>query len=305
MKPTKKYLLTERSWRRKMINMISVCRKKSRAVSPVIATVLLIGLVVIAGVGVALVIFGTVNTPAPIKLDVLYISEFATTDDNILIDQFSVTLQNEERTHVRIELDGFELTFQNGTSIPGWSVNLEVSEILLQARTIRDIPLVCDTINGQELTPQNETIYITVTVFPEGSTSERSAKTFQSDLLVVGDTTGPFSLGLQVSTTNLGSTGLNMNFSASNNGSTNTELSLEFFTGSPESIFFVVNGTTRDRHYFSLARYSSTTFPDDVFLVNATSQATVDDNYLVLVYLWRESDLTILASASVVLTYTG
>ena len=303
MKPLKSRLFTEKSWRRKVIDMINIYQRKSRAVSPVIATVLLIGLVVIAGVGVALVIFGTINTPAPIKVEVLSISEFATTDDDILIDQFSVTLQNEERTNVRIKPDGFELTFSNRTPIPGW--NMDLSEILLQARTILTVPLTCDALNGRQLTPQNDTVYILVTVFPEGATTERSAKTFSSDLLIVGDTAGPFTLGLQVPTTNLGSTGLSMNFSASNNGSTTSGLFLEFSTDSPESIYFIINGTTRDRHYFSLARYTSTTFPDDTFIVNATSQATVDQTYLVLVFLWRESDLTILASAAVFLTFTG
>ena len=67
-------------------------KKKSRGVTPVIATVLLIGLVVIAGIGVALVIFGTINAPPPMKVSILSISDFETTDDNTLIDHFSVTL---------------------------------------------------------------------------------------------------------------------------------------------------------------------------------------------------------------------
>ncbi len=310
MKPVKKYPLTERSWRRKMINMISICRKKSRAVSPVIATVLLIGLVVIAGIVVALVVFGTINTPAPIKVEVLSISEFETTDDNILIDQFSVTLQNEERTNVRIETEGFELekfnsTLENTTLIPGWSMNLEFNEILLPAKAIVTIPLSCDPIFGQELTPHNDSIYIKVTVFPEGSTSKRDAKTFQSDLLMVGDTNGPIFLDLQVNTTNLGDTGINLTFSVATNGSTDANLFLEFTADSSGSLIFIVNGTKQDRHYFSLPRFSTTNFPNDVFTINATSQTTVDENYLVLVFLWSETDLTILASASIVLTYTG
>ena len=55
--------------------------KKRKAISPVIATVLLIGLVVLAGLGVALIIFGTINTPDPLKVEVVSISSFETTDE--------------------------------------------------------------------------------------------------------------------------------------------------------------------------------------------------------------------------------
>ena len=56
-----------------MKKMLTFKRKK-RAISPVIATVLLIGLVVVAGVGVAVVMFGTINSPDPLKLDIISIS---------------------------------------------------------------------------------------------------------------------------------------------------------------------------------------------------------------------------------------
>ena len=73
-----------------MMKTINKIRRKSRAVSPVIATVLLIGLTVVAGVAVAIMLFGAVNTPDPIKVSVLSISDFETTDNDIYIDQFSI-----------------------------------------------------------------------------------------------------------------------------------------------------------------------------------------------------------------------
>ncbi|MCK4847491.1 MAG: hypothetical protein KAT16_00540, partial [Candidatus Heimdallarchaeota archaeon] len=69
-----------------MRNLISFKRRK-RAVSPVIATVLLIGLVVVAGLGVALVMFGTINTPDPLKIEFLSVSSFETTDGDYKVDR--------------------------------------------------------------------------------------------------------------------------------------------------------------------------------------------------------------------------
>jgi hypothetical protein len=273
-----------------------VFRDKRRGVTPVIATVLLIGLVVIAGIGVALVMFGTINTPDPIGVEIVSISDFKTTDDD-------VTLHNEERTNVRVQADAFALRFQNGLDIIGWGMNLDQNEIILPAMAIQTIPLSCDPTDDQnELSPKNDTIYIEVTVFPEGS--PRNERTFQSNLLIIGDTTGPVDLTLQVSPTILKSGGLNLSFNVENFGSTDRNFFLEFSTDSPDKIFFVINDNNATNHYFSLKKYSNTTFPSDVFTIRPKlSNISHDDPIFIFIWLWDQEKSTQLSLATIFLTF--
>ncbi|MHA2227501.1 MAG: archaellin/type IV pilin N-terminal domain-containing protein, partial [Candidatus Hodarchaeales archaeon] len=165
------------------MNLVNLYRKKSRGVSPVISTVLLIALVIVAGIGVALVLFSAVSTPAPFKVEVISISDFKTTDNDIFIDQFEVTIENSERTSVRIGNEAFELiSYENGTSIQGWKMDLDVEELILTANNIMDIPLKCSVDQG-ELIPENDSIYILVTVSPQGN---NNFETFKSKPFIVG-----------------------------------------------------------------------------------------------------------------------
>ncbi|MFX0181708.1 MAG: archaellin/type IV pilin N-terminal domain-containing protein [Candidatus Hodarchaeota archaeon] len=280
-----------------------VFRIKRRGVTPVIATVLLIGLVVIAGIGVALVMFGTINTPDPISVEIVSISDFKTTDNDILIDSFSVTLHNEERTNVRIQADAFVLL--NGTDedddIVGWSMNLDQNEIILPALAIQTIPLSCDPIDEQ-LSPKNDTIYIEVTVFPEGST--RNERTFRSNLLIIGDTSGPVYLDSPASNLILTSEGLNLSFNAANFGSTDRNLFLEFSTDSPDKIYFVINENNATRLYFSISRYSNTTFTDDVFTIKPKlANISHNDRIFIFIWSWDQEKSMQLSIATILLTY--
>ncbi|MFX1283345.1 MAG: hypothetical protein ACFFB5_06800 [Promethearchaeota archaeon] len=275
-------------------------RGKSRGVTPVVATVLLIGLVAIAGIAIALVIFGTINSPPPIEVRILSISDFETTDTNTLIDQFSVTLHNVERTNLRLEVDSFTLEYKNGTMIPGWGMDPKQSEIYLSARTIETIPLICDPIAGIELPPDQDAIYIEVTVFPKDSTSQRSARTFRSNLLLIGSTHGPIFLEYQATTLNLVDTGLKINFITINNGSKDQSFKLELYTNSPENITFTIGNINRTTVLFSIAGYNTTTINVTVF---PTDRVTVGDSYIVVAFLWRQSDLQLVSSVSFVLTY--
>ena len=287
------------------MNIKNSLRYKSRGVTPVIATVLLIGLVVVAGIGVALVVFGTVSTPAPLEVDIVAISEFETTDDDIYIDRFSITLHNLERTSVRIKQDAFLLMFRNRSIIQGWTMELDQSLILLPALSIQTIPLSCDPSNNQnELIPQNTTIYIEVTVFPEDSDSPRSARAFRSDLLIVGDTFGPINLETLQTSLILESVGLNISFNITNFGSTDANLILEFSTDSSNSIFFVINGVNRTTFAFLLPKYANTTFPDELFTINPIpSGVSQGSKHLVLILLKNQADQIPLSSLFIELTY--
>ncbi|MHA2074005.1 MAG: archaellin/type IV pilin N-terminal domain-containing protein [Candidatus Hodarchaeales archaeon] len=285
-------------------------RRKTRGVSPVIATVLLIGLTVVAGIAVAVMLFGAVNAPDPIKVVVLSISEFKTTDDDILIDQFSITIQNDESTNVRIESDSFVVknaTDQNQTELTDWSVDLDYDEIYLLGLAIQTFTLSCDsTLDYAELTPRDDLIIIEITVFPEDSTNLRNAKTFKSDILRMGDTYGPVSLTSLNSETNFGLEGLNLNFNVTNYGSSDLDLIIDFSTDSSESINFAIDGNNQTNQlYFSLLQNSNTNFTSNTFTVLPTGLTVTDTDYMVLVTIWNQANLEIVSFASLILTYSG
>ncbi|MFX1507242.1 MAG: archaellin/type IV pilin N-terminal domain-containing protein [Promethearchaeota archaeon] len=276
-------------------------RGKARGVTPVIATILLIGLVVVAGIAVAIVMFGTINSPDPMDVEILAISDFETTDSNVFIDQFSVTLHNAERSNVRIESDAFTLKYLNDTAIEGWTMDPDQA-LYLSPREIVTVSLICDPILGDQLMPGEDAIYIEVQVFPRDSTSERLAQTFSSDLLSVGGTSGPVFLGSQSSGFNLEDTGLDINFTITNNGSLDQDLDLELYTDSPNNITFAIMNVNRTTVSFSLAGFDNTIINCTVF---PTARASVDDVYIVSAFLWGEEGLGLIQIISIPLIYVG
>lgn len=290
------------SQKREMMNIKCLWRKKSRGVSPVIATVLLIGLVVVAGIGIAVVMFGTINAPDPIGIKFISIGDFETTDNNINIDLFSVDLENSERTTVRIRSDGFELELMNGTTLLGWSVNDSQAEIVLGGDERREIDLKCAH-DGQEITPSISGIIIKVTVYPEDSTSEKSARTFESGLLPVGGTDGPLLLTISLTSFVLEDTGSPINFTIINYGSKEQDLDLILSSSCLEScdntseIVFNIDGVNRSTHSFSLGSFSNTTLsnivlyppdnPAEAYYVTISLKRnlkTLEEVYLILEY---------------------
>ncbi|PWI48744.1 hypothetical protein CEE45_04985 [Candidatus Heimdallarchaeota archaeon B3_Heim] len=279
-----------------------ITKKTKRGISPVIATVLLIGLVVVAGLGVALVMFGTINTPDPLGVEVIAISSFETTDSDIKVDRFDITLQNTERTNVEISADAFSLLYFDKTPIPGWY--MDQSKILLPGLAIETISLTCDnTIDQNELIPGNDTIFIEVTVFPQGKTSSRSAKTFSSDVLTIGDTYGPTTLVSLNPSQTFGQEGLTMNFSLSNNGSMDMNLRLDFSVASSSGLFFILNSINRSSHIFTLEGFESTTFQEDLFQLNSSELTNPGEPYLIFVTLSDDDNGSILAIESLSVTY--
>jgi hypothetical protein len=277
-----------------------VLQSKRRGVTPVIATVLLIGLVVVAGIGVAIIMFGTINAPDPIEIEVEEISDFETTDKDFLIDRFQVKLQNKERTSVIIQADAFTIILQNGTEKVGWQINRTQNEFILPGLEELLLQISCDPTNDRsELSPNNDTIFVEVTVFPEGS--PRNEKTYRSRLLIVGGTTGPFYLTSNISEPTLTSGGLNLTFDVANFGSTDRDLSLEF-TGS-SGIYFEINGNNKTKHYFSLAKFSSTTFSNDTFTVKPESSISDEDIVIIEVWLWDQESLKQMSYTYISLIY--
>ncbi|NHJ02048.1 MAG: hypothetical protein EAX86_07865 [Candidatus Heimdallarchaeota archaeon] len=288
-----------------MIRTIRKFSKKTRGISPVIATVLLIGLAVVAGIAVALVVFGTLNTPTPLRIEIISISDFKTTDDDTLIDQFSVTLHNTERTNGLILTDSFKLFFQNLTEQLGWEMNLSNTQIILPALEIQTIPLYCNPNEDQnELTPKNDTLYIEVTVYPESSTNPRNAKKFRSDLLIMGDTYGPVSIQATAQNALFDDLGNNISITATNLGSMELDLYLEFSTTDSQDIFFAIGGENKTRFDFSIGSYGEVIMPNLTSLY-PTEHAVADQSFIILITLWDQNNFRLLASRSLLLTYTG
>jgi flagellin-like protein len=279
-------------------------KRKKRAVSPVIATILLIGLVVVAGLGVALVVFGTINAPDPLEIEILSISSFETTDGDYNVDRFDLTLYNSERTSVRIETDAFSLYYFNRTEITGWEMDLDQSEIIIPALKTETVTLACDnTLDNLELVPQNTTIYIDVIAYPADSNNPRLAKIFRSDIFTIGDTSGPVSLDSRTVGTSFDQSGLTLNFSITNNGSSDRSLRLDFSTDSFSKIFFIIDGVNSTTHSFILGGFETSILPDTLFQINTTSSATFGENYLILVTLWDNENMHLIAFEAILLNY--
>lgn len=294
-------ITTYTSLRRRKMNIRHLWRGKARGVTPVIATILLIGLVVVAGIAVAVVMFGTINSPAPIDVDILAISDFETTDTDVLIDQLSATIQNAERSNIRIESDAFTLEYINKTPINGWTMDPD-QDIYLSPREIVTVTLICDPLVGDQLMPAQDPIYITVKVFPQDSTNERLAQTFRSDLLSVGDTNGPIFLGYQASSLDLEDSGFDINFTITNNGSADQDLELELHTDSPKNLTFILEGVNRTTISFAIAGFGDVILNCTVF---PTALANEDDIYVVSAFLWGEEGLGLIQVVSLPLVYLG
>ncbi len=277
-------------------------RRKKRGISPVIATVLLIGLVVVAGLGVAIVMFGTINTPDPLGIEVLGFSSFETTDNDIKIDKFDITLQNTERTNIEITEESFSLFSIDRTLISGWS--MDQSSIILPGLGSETIELSCDnTVDQSELTPENDTIYIEVTIYPQGKVNSRSGKTIRSDIFKVGDTYGPVSLVSRTPITTFSQSGLIMNFSVINNGSLALDLRLEFSTASSSGLYFLVNDVNTSQYIFVLGKYETSNFFDQVFQVNSSELTVPGEPYLIFVSLLDNETSKLLAIETLSVTY--
>ena len=176
------------------------------------------------------------------------------------------------------------------------------SEIELSPSEVRTISLACDNaLNEYELEPGNSTIYIDVTVYPAGNTNPRSAKTFRSDILTIGDTIGPASLLSTTEGLSFAQSGFNLNFSVSNNGSSDLNLRLEFATS--EEIYTVINGANSTAHSFTLGKFETTSFPEMLLQINTTEEATLGETYLVLVSLFDENNYLNPIIVKLLLTY--
>jgi hypothetical protein len=100
-----------------------------------------------------------------------------------------------------------------------------------------------------------------------------------------------------------GQSGLTLNFSVTNNGSSDLDLRLDFTSDSFGKIFYKINGVNSTSHSFTLNGFKTTIFPNTLFQINATSLAAFGESYLVLVTLWDNENMNLLATEALLLAY--
>ncbi|MHA2276171.1 MAG: hypothetical protein ACXAC2_10405, partial [Candidatus Kariarchaeaceae archaeon] len=126
---------------------------------------------------------------------------------------------------------------------------------------------------------------------------------FRSDILTIGDTIGPVTLTSLTQGTSFDQSGFTLNFSVINNGSKDLDLRLDFTTSSPSKIFFIIDGVNSTTHSFTLDGFSTTLIPDTLIQINTTSEAILDETYLILVNLFDNDSMKWFATEALLLTY--
>jgi len=96
-------------------------------------------------------------------------------------------------------------------------------------------------------------------------------------------------------------TGLDINFTVTNNGSADQILILELSsTDSPQNITFSIDGVNRTNVLFTLSGYSYKILNTTVF---PTDKASVGDSYIVFVNLYTQKNMVPVALMVLILTY--
>ncbi len=220
-----------------------IISRRKRAVSPIIATLILLGITVAAG-AVVYVMFNqgiSGTTTARIDLEVVSLTNFKDTNNNTKYDQFSVFVQNIERDAAYIS----SITVINTTSstqLSSWTMIAEKTEVLgYQAATV-----AISTSNSTEELQNGDVINIEIS--GGRSISKTSADKLAEFLnYEVGGLYGgsldfmPSPLSLVVLEANVGQE--NVTVSITNNGSTNSTVELELTV--PSGIEIVSSYTSR------------------------------------------------------------
>lgn len=233
-------------------------RRKRKAITPVIATILLIGLVALGGMAVTLIFIGTITAPRQIDIDILEVYNFQTTDNNTAIDRFSCSLKNSQSVPTLIVLDSLQLMLVDpvtGRETPlssFWAFEIEREEIIIPAYNMIQLSIsevaspVIQLVKGDE-------IRLYVDAYYEGD-GPSSGKTFKSTLLTVGDTFGPIVTSSSMSGFVLTeSTSLTVNIVTTNLGSSDLSLYLNIGSSSPQSMFFNKDSVNISKIDFALS----------------------------------------------------
>lgn len=152
---------------------------KKLGTSPIIATILLIGLTVFSGAVLYGVTTAYLNQPNPVSLTYTNPTVFKTTASNTYfqnsqIDSFDVPVSNPNYQQMTINLAGSKVYYTNGTQLTSWSADSNTSTLLLNGResTVVTFSTPVGTIGSQELNIGDQ-IYVNFSIAkPDGSGSK-------------------------------------------------------------------------------------------------------------------------------------
>lgn len=203
---------------------------KSRAVSPIIATILLVALVVVGGALTFVVLAGIFTGNAPLDLEVEAVSDFRSENGDVRVDRFQISISNLRTQTAVIKRAEIFVYRSDNSLLTGWRVPGTSEEYLLSGKQTVDLTLRCFN-PDDELLPQADRIYVEFLAYRSGDT-DGDSKNITSSIVAVGQTYGPVSLSVN-STYTLDS---NLTLTVRNNGTTALNLVVEL-SGEPQFLF--------------------------------------------------------------------
>ncbi|MHA2231906.1 MAG: archaellin/type IV pilin N-terminal domain-containing protein, partial [Candidatus Hodarchaeales archaeon] len=199
---------------------------RPRGVSPILATILLVALVIVGGALTFIVLAGVFTQNTPLDLEIETMSDFRSEDGDVRVDRFQISITNlrtETAVIKRTEITVINMTVdavtgdRNKTELTGWQVQGTSTEYLLSGKETVDLTLSCNTPN-HELLPRATQIQVQFNGYRSDDRND-NPKDFKSSTVTVGQTYGP--VGLSVESTH--ALDSNLTLTVSNNGTTDLE----------------------------------------------------------------------------------
>lgn len=220
---------------------------RKKGISPLIATILLIALVVAAGAITFLVLSGIMFQETPVDLEIAAISDFRSENDDIRVDRFTVSVKSLNTQSAVIKRD--EIKVFNKTAmdveLTGWRILGTTDEFFISGKETINLVLYCLNPN-HELLPRADRIQVQMNAY-RSSGSDIKPKVIKSPIVVVGQTYGPLSISTE--SISLGTLEWNLTLNIRNNGTTDLDLIVELQAQDP---FFFNGSAYITRYIFEL-----------------------------------------------------
>ncbi len=198
--------------------MKSILVVRKRGVSPLVGVILMIAMVIVAGTLTFIVLSGVFLQQTPVDVEIENLSDWKSTNEDVLVDQFSITVKNLRTETVTLKMTN--ITVINATSreaLPSWRVVGTDFDYELAGNQIKVFTLKCSN-PTHELTPNYDRIQVQL----QASAGD-SSKTVKSQTHRTGDTYGPITLTAE----SFHVTDEYLNLTIQNNGTLDLDLIVE------------------------------------------------------------------------------
>ena len=208
--------------------------KKRRGVSPVIAEIMLLGLVLLAASIAVTITFITINTKDPIDLRIVTAGNWRldSSDISTTYNTVDLILSNPGTRHLGIEPSGIVFTnVSSGTVLTSWSIQSEI-KVFAQQRIIVEI----STSLSNEFLTRNSTVEFQITAFAldeARNTASTNTQTLQTVVIAEESIIGPLILNLnttQMDGLSLSASNNSLAIDVLNYGGTAVNYTLDIFT---------------------------------------------------------------------------